>query len=163
MATTMNKQKTPNEITRKDPPFAAPMDLSALMRNMQSEFDQMFDRLAKNFPLAIEDYGRDWSWKINVDDRDDSFVLRADAPGFEASDFDVRICGDRLILQANHKSEKKEKGDEYQESKRCYESLTLPPGVEADKIDAKYQDGVLTVTIPKNAEGRGKKIEVKKQ
>ncbi|MBM3964249.1 MAG: Hsp20/alpha crystallin family protein [Planctomycetes bacterium] len=113
--------------------------------------------------MVLDDYGRDWAWKINVDDRDDCFVLRADAPGFEASDFDVRICGDRLILQANHKGEKKEKGDAYQECKCCYESMTLPIGVDADKIDAKYQDGVLTVTLPKNSEGRGKKIEVKKQ
>jgi len=166
MASTITKQKNQSETTRKDPtprdlPLAEPKDFSTWMRSMQNEFDQLFGRLAKNLPTVIEDYGRDWEWEIHVDDREDSIVLRADAPGFEASDFDVRISGDRLVLNATRKSEKKEKSGEYHEEKRCYESMKLPAGVDTEKINAKYQEGVLTVTIPKTPEGRSKKIEVK--
>jgi len=166
MATTITKQKNQNETTRKDPaardlPLAAPKDFSMLMRSMQNEFDQMFDRLARNLPMAIEDYGRDLAWGIEVDDRDDAIVLQADAPGFAASDFDIRLCGNRLVLNATRRNEKKEKSGESLEEKRCYEAMMLPAGVDTEKIDAKYQDGVLTVTIPKTPEGRGRKIEVK--
>jgi|GEM_PF-6588210 len=52
MATTMNKPKTPNEITRKDTPLSVPKELSTLLRSMQNEFDQMFDRLAQISPLS---------------------------------------------------------------------------------------------------------------
>ena len=136
-------------------------DFPTLMRRMQSEFDELFDRFARGWPVSLEDFGRGWSWGLDVEDKEDSVVIRAEAPGFEAGDFDLRMSGDRLILRASRKAETKEKEGEYREECECYESMTLPPGIDKDKIDARYHNGVLTVTIPKTKEGRGKKIAVK--
>ena len=133
----------------------------ALMRRMQSEFDELFDRFARNWPVTLEDFGKGWRWGLDVEDKDDSVVVKAEAPGFEAGDFDVRVSGDRLILRAARKTETKEKEGEYREECECYESMTLPPGIDKEKIDARYHSGVLTVTIPKTKEGKGKKIAVK--
>lgn len=88
-------------------------------------------------------------------------TLRAEAPGFEPGDFDLRVSGDRLVHRATRKSETKGKEGETHQERQCYESMRLPPGVDTEKIEAKYSNGVLTVTIPKTAEGRGKKIQVK--
>jgi HSP20 family protein len=102
-----------------------------------------------------------WRWGLDVEDKEDCFILRAEAPGFEAGDFYVRVSGDRLILRASRKAETKEKEAEHREEIECYESMTLPSGIDNDRIDARYHSGVLTVTIPKTKEGQGKKIAVK--
>ena len=136
-------------------------DFPTLMRRMQSEFDGFFDRFAREWPMFREDFGRGWSWGLDMEDKEDSVVVHAEAPGFEAGDFDLRVSGDRLILRASRKAETKEKEGEYREQCECYESMTLPPGIDKDKIEARYHSGVLTVTIPKPKEGRGKKIAVK--
>ena len=136
-------------------------DFPTLMRRMQSEFDELFNRFARERPMSLEDFGRGWSWGLDVEDKEDCVVIRAEAPGFEAGDFDLRMSGDRLSLRASRKAETKEKEGEYREQYECYESMALPPGIDKDKIEARYHSGVLTVTIPKTKEGRGKKIAVK--
>jgi HSP20 family protein len=131
------------------------------MRRMQTEFDDLFNRFAQMWPMPLEDYGDGWSWGLDVEDKEDSVVLRAEAPGFEAGDFDIQVSGDRLTLRASRKAETKKKESEYREERACYESVTLPAGIDKDKIDARYHNGVLNVTLPKTKDGRGKKIAVK--
>jgi HSP20 family protein len=132
-----------------------------LMRRMQSEFDELFDRFASEWPIPLEEFSRGWERGLDVEDTDDCVVIRAEAPGFEAGDFDLSVSGNRLILRARRKTETKEKGGERREECQCYESMTLPTGIDKDNIDARYHSGVLTVTIPKTKEGRSKKIAVK--
>jgi len=136
-------------------------DFPSLMRRMQSEFGELFGRFGREWPISLEDFVRAWHWGIEVEDKEDSFIVRAEAPGFEAGDFDLRISGDRLILRPSRKAETKEKEGKCQEEYECYESMALPPGIEKEKIEARYHSGVLSVTIPKTKEGRGKKIAVK--
>jgi HSP20 family protein len=132
-------------------------DFPTLMRRMQSEFAELFERFGHEWPLSPEDFGGGWRWAIDAEEKDDSIVLRAEAPGFEAGDFDLRVSGDRLILRAARKAETKKKEGEYREQCECYESMMLPSGIDTDKIDARYHSGVLTVTIPKTKEGKGRK------
>lgn len=90
-------------------------------------------------------------------------MVRAEAPGFEPGDFDVQVRGNQLILRASKKTETKGKEgnvEEYQEQ-QCYESATLPPGIDENQITAGYRSGVLTVTLPKTETGKGKKVPVK--
>jgi HSP20 family protein len=67
-----------------------------------------------------------------------------------------------LVLRAAHRAEAEEKGG-YREWRRqeFYRSVPLPAGVDADKIDAEYRNGVLTVTVPKTEEAKGRRIQVK--
>ncbi len=136
-------------------------DFPTLMRRMQSEFDELFERFAREWPISGEEFGHGWEWGLDCEDKDDSIVIRAEAPGFEAGDFDVSVSGNRLILRASRKAETKEKEGERREEYQRYESMTLPTGIDKDKIDARYHSGVLAVTIPKTKEGRSKKIAVK--
>lgn len=136
-------------------------DFPTLMRRMQNEFDELFERFAQEWPVSLEGIGKGWQWGVDVEDKEDCVVVKAEAPGFEAGDFDVRVSGERLILRASRKTETKEKEGESREQYECYESLTLPPGTDPNKIDARYHSGVLTVTIPKTMAGKGKKIAVK--
>jgi HSP20 family protein len=132
-----------------------------LMRRMQSEFDELFERFAREWPVSLKEMGRGWEWGLDFEDKDDCIVIRAEAPGFEAGDFDLSMSGNRLILRASRKAETKGKEGERREEYQYYESMTLPTGIDKDKIEARYHSGVLTVTIPKTKEGRSKKITVK--
>jgi HSP20 family protein len=161
MSGTIEKKQKKNEVSDSGSSLAKTPNFPTLIRTMQSEFDGLFERLAKKWPTSMAEFNRDGVWGLDVDDKEDSIVLRAETPGFEPSDFDLRVHGERLVLRANRKSETKEKEGGAREERRYYESMLLPPGVDADKIEANYQKGVLTVTIPKTAEGQGKKIEVK--
>jgi HSP20 family protein len=130
---------------------------------MRDEFDQMFDRLAERFANVTGFGDKGWQWGLDVEEEDDAVVVRAEAPGFEADDFDVRVEDSRLVLRASKKTESKdEKGKvkEYREQE-CYESVMLPASVAKDKVDAKYHNGVLTVTMPKIEKAKAKRISVK--
>ena len=136
-------------------------DIPSLMRRMQDEFDELFERFALDLPASGKDGDNGWRWGLDVEDKDDRIVIRAEAPGFEAGDFDIQVSDDRLVLRAARKSETKDKDGEYREQCECYESMTLPAGIDKDKLDANYHNGVLTLTAPKKASSKAKRIAVK--
>lgn len=132
-----------------------------LMRRMESEFEQFFNRYARHWPMTADRLGNGWRRGPDVEDKEDSLIVRAEAPGFEVGDFDIQLSDNRLILRTCRKKETKEKESEYQEQCECYESMPLPPGIDKDKIDARYHNGILTITIPKTAQAKAKRIAVK--
>jgi len=132
-----------------------------LLSRMRDEFDRMFERFSRQWPSVLE--GNGWRWGLEMEDEDDSIVVKAEAPGFEAGDFDLQFSDNRLVIRASKKVEtqgEKGKPSEYREQE-CYQSVTLPSGIDKDKVEAKYHSGVLTITLPKTAEGKAKRIAVK--
>jgi HSP20 family protein len=138
-------------------------DFTFSLSRMRDEFDRLFDRMAREFSALAAFNGGGWRWGLEVEDQDDNILVRAEAPGFEAGDFDVRVEDDRLVLSASKKVETKdEKGNvkEYREQE-CYESVALPTGIDKDRVEARYHSGVLTITLPKTAASKAKKVPVK--
>lgn len=136
-------------VKRDDHPFA-------LLRH---EFDSLFDNFLSRWPAPLSG-----GWGLDVDDAGKEVVVRAEAPGFEAQEFDVQMRGDQLYIRAEHKEESKEDKDNGTTSSRygVYERwVTLPSGVEADKVEARYRNGVLEIHLPKTPEALARKIEVK--
>jgi HSP20 family protein len=143
-------------------PFFPFDEFAFSLSRLRDEFDQYFDRMARDFSAFAKFNGEGWSWDLEVEDEDESVVVRAEAPGFEADDFDVRVEDDRLVLRASKNVETKDEKGKVREYRRqeCYEAFTLPTGIDKEKVDAKYHNGVLTVTLPKTAETKAKKIAV---
>ncbi len=162
MATqTTQKTKEKGEVAPRQGALAPHREFPFFLSQMRDEFDRLFERLSRQWPSFGE--GDGWRWGLDVRDEDDAVVVQAEAPGFEAGDFDVQVSDNRLVLRASKKVETKdEKGQvrEYRERK-CYESVSLPAGIDRDKVEAKYRNGVLTVTLPRTPEGKAKKIAVK--
>ena len=138
--------------------------------HLREEMDALFDRFWRDWP----DFGEEWkgwpalsdsltgpTWGVDVDDRENEMVVRAEAPGFEPEDFDVRVSAGRLVVQAEHKEESKEGNGRRYRQGTLYRTLPLPSGVEEDKVEAKYHNGVLEVIVPKGEEAKGKRITVK--
>lgn len=131
------------------------------LSRMRDEFDHLLEKFSRDWPAMWE--GRHWRWGLEVDDEDEAIVVTAEAPGFEPGDFDVQVSDNRLVLRATRKVETKgEQGkpSEYHEQE-CYQAVALPAGIDKDKVAARYHNGILTVTLPKTAEGKAKRVAVK--
>lgn len=128
---------------------------------MRDEFDRLLQQFSRNWPHPWR--GNGWRWRVEVEDGDDALFVRAEAPGFEPGDFEIRVADSRLIMQAVRKEETRGKvgnGREYR-VQECYESVTLPPGIDKNKVEAQYRNGILTVTLPRTTDGKARRITVK--
>ena len=98
---------------------------------------------------------------------DGGIEVTVELPGMEQKDVEVSLAGDALTIKGEKKVERKEEKKGYYVSERSYGSvfrtIPLPPGLDADKVDASFRNGVLTVKIPHSpeAKARMKRIEVK--
>ncbi|MFW6171385.1 MAG: Hsp20/alpha crystallin family protein [Planctomycetota bacterium] len=136
----------------------------------REEMDALFDRFWgewanggdawKGWP-ALSDRATDWAWDFDVDDRENEIVVRADAPGFEPEDFDVRVSAGHLIVQAQHEEKSEEENARHYRYGTLHRAFPLPEGVKEDQIEAKYHNGVLEIDVPKGEEAKGKRITVK--
>jgi len=135
-------------------------DRPFFLSRMRDEFDQMFHRFMRGWPSLWEFGGNDWRWGVELQENDDALVVTAEAPGFEPTDFGIQVEDHRLVMRAKRKSETKDKAGQKVEERESYQSITLPCDINKDKVDATYHNGVLTVTMPKTPESKGKKITV---
>jgi HSP20 family protein len=135
------------------------------INRLRDEFDTLFDRFFGNWPASLELFGGGQNlWNLDLEDTGKEFLVRAEVPGFEPTDFDVQVSGNRLTIRAEHKQEtEKKEGEEYQaHSYRRFErSVALPTGADMNKVEARYRNGVLEVHLPKTSEAQGRRIEVK--
>lgn len=134
-------------------------------RAMSRDFESLFDRLWGGWPFAVEEFAPAVRWGLDLRDAGKEFVVRAEAPGFEPEDFNVNVTGDVLTITAEHKEEKEEKeeGEEYKASTwgRLERSVMVPRGIDPEKVEAKYRNGVLEIHLPKTPEAVGRRVEVK--
>ena len=96
-------------------------------------------------------------FKTDVTDEGDHYLLEADLPGFDKKDIHLDINGDTLTVRAERHSEheEKDKKGKYVRCERSYGSYSRDfdlSGVKADEIKAKYENGVLKLTMPKKTE-----------
>jgi HSP20 family protein len=102
---------------------------------------------------------------FDVKETKDAFVFKADLPGIQEKDLEVKLTQNRLSISGKREQEKSEKGETFYTYERSYGSFarafTLPEGVDGDNIKAELKEGVLTLTLPKRPELQPKKIAVK--
>jgi len=134
------------------------------LRQMRDEFDRMFDRFFRTWPSVWEGGNRSNYWGFDIEDKDDVVMIRAEAPGFEPGDFDLQVRGNQLVLSASHREEPSEKDKDKPmrqwSHQELFRSVTLPAEVTAEKVDANYRNGVLTVTLPKTTPRSSQRIKV---
>lgn len=145
-------------------PVAQPMSRANerpfFLTRMRDDFDRLVKSFADSWPGLWDFSDNNWRWGLDLQQKDDALVVTAEAPGFEVGDFDIQVEDHRLVMRANRKSETKEKDGQRTEERSSYQSITLPCDVVKDKVEAKYRNGILTVTMPKTPESKGRKITV---
>ena len=104
------------------------------------------------------------SLAVDMWETDDNVVVRTAIPGLKAEDIDLSVTGDTLTIRAETKEEEEIKRENYLRRERRFGSLcrsvALPGGLETDKAEADYSDGILTLTFPKAEEVKPKSIKV---
>jgi HSP20 family protein len=133
------------------------------MMTLREAMDRLFDD-AFTRPFNLRDGG--WSAPaIDMYQTDDEVVVKAAIPGFQADEVQINVTGDVLTLRGEmkHEEEKKDKAWHIREQRwSSFErSITLPTDVKAEKASADFENGVLTVTLPKAEEVKPKTITVK--
>jgi len=135
------------------------------MREMISLREAM-DRLFNDAFTRPLDFGMSWQMPaIDLYQTDDNVVVRATLPGTKAEDVQISVTGDMLTIKGELKEKEEVKEKAYHIREHRYGSfertLNLPTDVVADKAKAEFEDGVLTVTLPKAEEVKPKTITVK--
>jgi HSP20 family protein len=101
---------------------------------------------------------------VDVYEDEHNVTLKIEVPGIDEKDIDVRIENNTLTVHGERKIEKEEKEENYRRVERQYGSFTrtfnLPPTVDAEKVQADYDKGVLKIVLPKKAEAKPKQIKV---
>jgi HSP20 family protein len=130
---------------------------------MNRMFDEVFRGV--NRP-ADEDWalGGTWAPPVDIFEHDGNIVLKAELPGVDPKDVDVRLENNVLTLKGERKFDSEVKREHYHRVERAYgafsRSFTLPNVVDTDKIKAEYKDGVLRVTLPQRDEAKPKQISI---
>ena len=135
---------------------------------LEQRFEDIFGR---PFPPATwwrtPREGRNWAPPIEVFEKEDKFVVKAELPGMNEEDIDVSVVGETLTIKGEKRTESEVKEEDYHCCECSYGSffraITLPSTVDADKVEARYEAGVLEVSIPKAPEVMPKKISISTQ
>jgi HSP20 family protein len=131
------------------------------MSRLRNQINRLFELPFGEVPLSLEA----WSPMVDVFENKDHVTVKAEIPGMRKEDIDVSVEGNTLSICGERREEKEEgKGTANYRSERYfgkfYRSVPLPSAVDSGKVTAKYQDGVLSITLPKTEEAKRKKIDI---
>jgi HSP20 family protein len=133
---------------------------------LENRIQRMFDNFLE-FP-------REWEFPINggemfptvdISETPQQYNIRAEIPGMKKEDIKISINKNCLTLSGEKKEEKKTEGEKFHRMESYYgsfqRSFVMPEGIKADKVEANFKDGVLSVTVPKSEEIKEKTVEIK--
>lgn len=158
------------EVTKSSPEHLFPMGLSSL-DDMDRIFDEYFNRnllrsLIPNFSRIHDLWGtyEMRSPSIDIIDREKDILIRAELPGVDKKDLDVSVSDNLLVIKGTSKYESSNEKNDYYNSEikkgTFSRSLSLPSNVDATKIKASLNNGLLELTIPKIGKTKRKTIKV---
>jgi HSP20 family protein len=126
------------------------------LSNWHRDIDELFGRFFQRPDGSIQS----WAPRMETYRKDNYYVVKVDLPGVNPEDVHVETEGNLLTISGERKGE--EKGSEYRETfyGKFERQISLPQGIEADKVMASYQHGVLEVRVPLPAQLAGRKVPV---
>jgi HSP20 family protein len=130
----------------------------------QREFDRLFKEAFSPFFGEGGLSTRTWAPPVDIYETENDIVLKAELPGIDPKDVEVRVEDSTLYLRGERKFEKEVKDEDYHRVERSYgsfaRSFSLPNSINTEKVKAEYKDGLLTLTLPKREEAKPKTIKI---
>ena len=127
------------------------------------QMEDTMNRLWRGFGGASNGV-EDWNIALDVVQRPDEIVVNASIPGVKADDVDLSIEDNILTIRAERKTEFEEEGSVYlireRQTGSFYRALRLPDTVDANKVRSTYENGVLSISLPKTEEKKKKQIKI---
>ena len=170
--TTKGKVATPAPITESE--------LLRPLMGLRNQIEDMFDRYFQGWSDLSPQIGRMWDIEpgfglkgfmrtptIDMSETDKGYEITAELPGIDEKDLEVNVTDDVLTLEGDKREEREEKKKDYYVQERRYgqfrRSLRLPQDADTEKINARFDKGVLSVEIPRTGtKKQGRKISVSK-
>ena len=138
---------------------------------LQREMNRVFDSFFRDVDVAPfggwDERMKAFSPSVDVKEDEMGILVKAELPGVEEKDVEVLLSDNVLTLKGEKKEEKEEKEKDYYHMERSYGSfsrvISLPEGVDPEKAEASYKNGVLTIRLPRKKEAaeKGRKIPIK--
>ena len=130
--------------------------------SLQSEVNRVFDAFFGNGGNRATT--RRWLPAMDLVESGEHLVLRADLPGLDSDDVEIEVKDGVLTVSGERKAEHEEKSEGFYRVERSFgtfaRSLTLPKGVDASKVAADFEKGVLEVRIPKPEDAKPHRVEI---
>lgn len=167
MSNSVKKMSDTTEVKTSQPPVTT--DLRRPLDKLRQQVDHLFEdfnRGSRLSPFGRGLFDAEPFWRrelvghglpaVDIAEKEKSFEITAELPGMDQKNIEIKLTNDSLIIKGEKKEDKEEKGKGYHLSERHYGSFervfSLPKGVDADKIDASFSKGVLSITLPKKPE-----------
>ncbi len=133
-------------------------DLSRTTRGMNRFFNEPLFRFFDEEGYAM------WSPSVDIYNEDDKLIVKAEMPGLNRDDIDIRVENGVLTITGEKKKEEEVKEENAYRLERCYgkfsRSFSLPMQVDTRNIKANYKDGILQISLPKAEESKPKRIDI---
>lgn len=131
---------------------------------LRREFGPLFDRVFPAWPVPMEVFETEVEpWRLEMEEMEREFVVRADVPGFELNELEVLVSGGVLTIRAERREKARAEGETPVERRheRWERAMMLPEVIVPESIEARYHNGVLEVHVPKAPAIAPRRIEVK--
>jgi HSP20 family protein len=133
---------------------------------IQRDINRMFDNFMRGGVQADESLDASyWTPAVDIAEQESAYEVKMELPGVNKEDVTISLESNILTIKGEKKQEKEEKSKNLHRVERSYgsfqRSFTLPTSVKGEKIDAVFNDGVLSITLPKVEEAKPKQIEVR--
>ncbi|HFB65035.1 MAG TPA: Hsp20/alpha crystallin family protein [Aeromonadales bacterium] len=136
----------------------------SLLSELQTDLSRFFGQPVGSETSAEMATVADWSPAVDIIEEEDKYVIHADVPGMKPDDIEVTMEKGVLTLKGTRESVNKEEQDKYTRVERVhgtfFRRFTIPDATDTKNIEAKFKDGVLTITIPKGEEIKPRRIEI---
>lgn len=152
------KSKRQEEATHE---LASWSDLRSEMERMYENYlREPFERIGRGFESLAP-----WGPALDIAESDQAVTVRVEIPGIDPQEIDLQVTGNQLIIAGEKKDTHEHRGEDFYHSERRFGSfrraVQLPVGIDADRVTADYDHGVLTVQLPKAQGVRPKRVEVR--
>jgi HSP20 family protein len=141
------------------------------LRSAQDELDQMSPMLAHALGLHVRQQGNDratttaWVPALDISERKDAYLVTVELPGVEPDDLQITMEDGLLTIQGERQFAQESSEQQFHRVERRYgafrRSITLPAQVQAEQIEASFENGVLQIVVPKAEEAKPKRIQVR--
>jgi HSP20 family protein len=132
------------------------------MESMRTLADRFFNPFWESARSGL--YSTGWDLALDVAETDDEYLVKTSLPGITPEDIDVTCDSNVLTIKGEIRKEEDIDDQRYHLRERRFgtfsRSITLPTSVKADKIEARYDGGILTLHLPKSEENRPKRIRI---
>src|SRR6266511_2829564 len=133
------------------------------LTSLREEINRLFDAPFSDWTQSTELFNG-WTPALDLYEDKDNLIVKAELPGMRQEEIDISLHDGTLAISGERKQEDKHEDAEAYRSERFlgrfHRTLALPKPVQSEKAKATYQDGILTVTLPKTEEAKPKQIEV---